>query len=41
MNRVDIALTISVLFIITAEIWFCSGSMVWRAGLLISRYLLL
>jgi hypothetical protein len=40
LNRVDIVLTASLIFVVTAEIWLLSGSMMWRAGRLISLYLL-
>lgn len=40
LNRVDIVLTASLIFVVTAEIWLLSGSMIWRAGMLISLYLL-
>lgn len=40
LNRGDIVLTTSLVFVITAEIWLLSGSRVWRAGMLISLYLL-
>lgn len=40
MNRVDIVLTASLICVITAEIWLLSGGWVWRAGMLISLYLL-
>jgi hypothetical protein len=40
LNRVDIVLTASLIFIIAPEIWLLSGSWVWRAGMQISLYLL-
>lgn len=40
LNRVDIVLTASLIFVVTAEIWLLSGNMMWRAGMLISLYLL-
>lgn len=40
LNRVDIVLTASLIFVVTAEIWLLSGNMIWRAGMLISLYLL-
>lgn len=40
LNRVDIVLTASLIFVVTAEIWLLSGSMMWRAGMLITLYLL-